>query len=82
MGLLHVWTRPFMQAFLWCCHINLPEFPTTAFARTLARMSRQIISYKRHRSPSAVITHAVWLYCRFNLSFREIEEVFLECGIS
>lgn len=44
-------------------------------------MSIQSISYKRHRFPPAIITHAVWLYCRFNLSLREVEEVFLERGI-
>ncbi|WP_127116289.1 IS6 family transposase [Shimia sediminis] len=44
-------------------------------------MSIQSISYKRHRFPPAIITHAVWLYCRFNLSLREVEEMFLERGI-
>ena len=44
-------------------------------------MSTQSISYKRHRFPPAIITHAVWLYCRFNLSLREVEEMFLERGI-
>ena len=39
------------------------------------------ICYKRHRFPPEIITYAVWLYCRFNLSFREIEEMFLERGI-
>ncbi len=44
-------------------------------------MSTPSISYKRHRFPPEIITHAVWLYCRFNLSFREVEEMFLERGI-
>ena len=44
-------------------------------------MSTQSISYKRHRFPPAIITHAVWLYCRLNLSLREVEEMFLERGI-
>lgn len=44
-------------------------------------MSTQSISHKRHRFLPEVIAHAVWLYCRFNLSFREIEKVFLERGI-
>lgn len=39
------------------------------------------ISYKRHRSPPQIIAHAVWLYVRFNLSLREVEEVLLERGI-
>lgn len=44
-------------------------------------MSLQSISGKRYRSPLMIITHAVWLYCRFNLRLREIEELFLEFGI-
>ena len=44
-------------------------------------MSNQSISYKRHRFSSEIITHAVWLYCRFNLSFREVEEMFLQSGV-
>jgi transposase-like protein len=43
-------------------------------------MSTQSISYKRHRFRSAIITHAVWLHCRFNLSLREVEEMFPERG--
>ena len=39
------------------------------------------ISYKRHRFPPEIIAHAVWLYCRFNLSFREVEEMLLERGV-
>jgi len=44
-------------------------------------MSTPSIRYKRHRFPPEIITHAVWLYCRFNLSFRKVEEMFLERGI-
>ena len=32
------------------------------------------ISYKRHRFPPAIIQHAVWLYFRFTLSLRDVEE--------
>ena len=31
--------------------------------------------YYRHRFPPEVISHAVWLYHRFTLSFRDIEEI-------
>lgn len=31
------------------------------------------LSFKRHRFPPDVICHAVWLYFRFTLSFREDE---------
>ncbi len=35
-------------------------------------------SYKGHRYPVEVIPHCVWLYHRFPLSFREVEELMLE----
>ncbi|WP_374710696.1 IS6 family transposase [Rhodococcus sp. USK10] len=35
-------------------------------------------SYKRHRYPS---DHCVWLYFRFTLSFRDVEEVMLRRGV-
>jgi len=34
-------------------------------------------SYKRHRHPMEIINHCVWLYFRFPLSFREVEELML-----
>ncbi|ESW62845.1 transposase [Mesorhizobium sp. LSJC280B00] len=39
------------------------------------------ISYKRHRFPTEIIAHAVWLYYRFPLSLRRVEEMLLERGI-
>ena len=39
------------------------------------------ISYKRHRFPSQIIAHAVWLYFRFPRSLRLVEEMLLERGI-
>ena len=38
-------------------------------------------SYRRHRFPAAVIQHAVWLYFRFPLSFRDVEDLLAERGI-
>src|SRR5262249_37389091 len=37
--------------------------------------------YKNHRFPVEIISHAVWLYFRFCLSFRDVEEILLERGI-
>jgi len=37
--------------------------------------------YKNHRFPMEIISHAVWLYFRFCLSFRDVEELLLERGI-
>ncbi|SOE08286.1 putative transposase [Streptomyces sp. 1222.2] len=39
-------------------------------------------SYKGHRYPVEVISHCVWLYHRFPLSFREVEELMLERGVT
>jgi hypothetical protein len=38
------------------------------------------ISFKRHRFPPAIIHHAIWLYARFTLSFRDVEELLAERG--
>jgi putative transposase len=38
--------------------------------------------YKRHRSPASIIQHAVWLYYRFNLSIRDVEDLLAERNIS
>lgn len=38
-------------------------------------------SHKGHRYSVEVISHCVWLYRRFPLSFREVEELMLERGI-
>ena len=39
------------------------------------------LSFKRHRFPADVIRHAVWLYFRFSLSFRDVEELMAQRGI-
>jgi len=38
-------------------------------------------SYKRYRFPSQIISHAVWLYHRFILSFRDIEDILAARGV-
>jgi putative transposase len=39
-------------------------------------------TYKRHRFPPEIISYAVWLYSRFNLSHRDIEDLLAERGIT
>ena len=39
------------------------------------------ISYRRHRFPPIVIQHAVWLYLRFTLSYRDVEDLLAERGL-
>ena len=43
--------------------------------------SRTTSPYKNHRFPPEIIAHAVWLYHRFSLSFREVEELLAERGV-
>ena len=44
-------------------------------------MNRSVSPYKRHRFSSEIIRYAVWLYHRFNLSYRDIEDLLAERGI-
>ncbi len=39
------------------------------------------MSYKGFRFPHEIISHAVWLYHRFSLSFRDVEELLFARGI-
>jgi putative transposase len=39
------------------------------------------ISCSRHRFPPHIIQHAVWLYARFTLSYRDIEDLLAERGL-
>jgi putative transposase len=39
-------------------------------------------TYKRHRFPPDIISYAVWLYYRFNLSYRDIEDLLAERGVT
>ncbi len=38
--------------------------------------------YKRHRFPAEIISHSVWLYYRFSLSYRDVEELMAERGVT
>ena len=37
--------------------------------------------YKNHRFPGEIISHGVWLYYRFPLSYRDVQELLCERGI-
>ena len=39
------------------------------------------ISFARHQFPPAIIRHAVWLYVRFTLSYRDVEDLLAERGL-
>jgi putative transposase len=38
--------------------------------------------YRGHRFPAAIISHWVWLYLRFPLSYRDVEEMMAEHGVA
>jgi transposase-like protein len=42
-------------------------------------MTRRESLYERYRFPAAIIQHAVWLYYRFDLSRRDIEDMVPRC---
>ena len=39
------------------------------------------LNYRRHRFPPEIIQHAIWLYLRFTLSYRDVEELLAERGL-
>jgi len=39
------------------------------------------LSYRRHRFPPSIIPHAIWLYLRFTLSYRDVEDLLAERGL-
>ncbi len=44
-------------------------------------MNAKTPSYHGYRFPSEIISHAVWLYYRFCLSFRDVEYLLAERGV-
>ena len=44
-------------------------------------MTSQALSYHGYRFPPEIISHAVWLYHRFSLSFRDAEDLLAQRGI-
>ena len=45
-------------------------------------MTSQLPSYHGYRFPPEIISHAVWLYHRFGLSFRDVEDLLAQRGIT
>jgi putative transposase len=46
------------------------------------RMRASVSVYRRHRFPAEIISHCVWLYFRFALSFRDVEEMLAMRGVT
>ena len=45
-------------------------------------MTSELSSYRGYRFPAEIIAHAVWLYFRFSLSFRDVEDLLAQRGIT
>ena len=45
-------------------------------------MQRQVPSYHGYRFPPEIISHAVWLYHRFCLSLRDVEDLLAQRGVA
>ena len=61
--------------------LTLTSLQRKARGRLLEQGLIPSISFKRHRFPSDVIRHAVWLYFRFSLSLMDVEEMLARRGI-
>ena len=47
-----------------------------------APASSEVPTYRGYRYPAEIISHAVWLYFRFSLSLRDVEDLLAERGVS
>src|SRR5258708_27224206 len=43
-------------------------------------MGMTLLCHRRHRFPPEIIQHAIWLYLRFTLNYRDVEELLAEHG--
>ena len=62
--------------------IGFRGFVTATVARRgLPGKMADAISFARHQFPPEIIRHAVWLYVRFTLSYRDVEDLLAERGL-
>jgi putative transposase len=52
------------------------------FVRHNPLMRTSVSVYQRHRLPIEIISHCVWLYFRFAVSFRDVEEMLAMRGVA
>ena len=60
---------------------KVQKVSSSALSRAGMEVFVKPISFKRHRFPADVIRQAVWLYFRFTLSIRHVEELLAQRGI-
>ena len=78
----HVWIAA-MRGFtprMFMARVGIDTLTTDEPAHVLGWVM-QPISFARHRFPPDVIRHAVWLYLRFTLSYRDVEDLLAERGL-
>lgn len=73
---------PASQASQGYCQINREVWTFSAWCGTLGFINTPASNpYKRHRFPAEIISHCVWLYFRFCLRYRDVEEMMVERGV-
>jgi len=71
-----------LQALVRCGIVRLTgEDAIKLLTLHTALMRTSVSLYHRHRFPAEIISHCVWLYFRFALSFRDIEEMLAMRGV-
>ena len=78
--LLHATLSILRSVFQWHCGI-VTLITLTLTGSPMQHLRTRKISFKHHRFPPEVIRHAVWLYARFTLSFRDVEDLLAERGL-
>ena len=71
-----MWVYPKRDSVVWrprLCQVNLAHGTIPGLRRS---------RYVRHRFQPEIISHAVWLYYRFTLSFREVEDQLADRGVT
>src|SRR6202162_4825382 len=67
---------PIKKRIFGHCHVRLAGLDLWPLSSSMTK-----ISYAGYRFPPEIIQQAVWLYVRFTLSFRDVEDLLVERGI-
>jgi hypothetical protein len=66
-----------------CCSFGIvTSFRVCGRSGGSVAKAMQKISYDGYRLPPDIIQQAIWLYLRFTLSFRDVEDLLAERGIT
>jgi hypothetical protein len=66
----------------WHCQVKRGLMQSNCCWHHNSLMRTSVSPYRRHRFPAEIISHPVWLYFRFSLSFRDVEEMLAMRGVS